>query len=102
MYCGKYGQNITDRRICRVVNQMVHAGLVPAEMWKPGDKDEYVTVYAFLKSGTLRLALGAWKESVPSAALAELGSSQSLWCWVAGRRSEERSVGRGGGSTCNI
>src|SRR3546814_9499054 len=26
MYCGKYGQNITDRRICRVVNQMVHAG----------------------------------------------------------------------------
>src|SRR3546814_10489224 len=54
MYCGKYGQNITDRRICRVVNQMVHAGLVPAEMWKPGDKDEYVTVYAFLKSGTLR------------------------------------------------
>src|SRR3546814_16926307 len=76
MYCGKYGQNTTDRRICRVVNQMVHAGLVPAEMWKPGDKDEYVTVYAFLKSGTLRLALGAWKGSVPSAALAGLASNQ--------------------------
>src|SRR3546814_10376923 len=29
LYCGKYGKNITDRRICRVVNQMVHAGLVP-------------------------------------------------------------------------
>src|SRR3546814_9929342 len=69
---------------------MVHAGLVPAEMWKPGDKDEYVTVYAFLKSGTLRLALGAWKGSVPSAALAELGSSQSFWCWVA-----ERVVAKG-------
>src|SRR3546814_6353079 len=69
---------------------MVHAGLVPAEMWKPGDKDEYVTVYAFLKSGTLRLALGAWKGSVPSAAHAELGSSQSFWCWVA-----ERVVAKG-------
>src|SRR3546814_15252098 len=82
MYCGKYGQNITDRRICRVVNPMVHAGLVPAAMWTPGDKAEYVPVYAFLKSGTLRLALGAWTGCVPSAALAELGSSQRFCSWV--------------------
>src|SRR3546814_3780470 len=36
MYCGKYGQKITDRRICRVVNQIVYEGLLPDEMCKQG------------------------------------------------------------------
>lgn len=77
-----YPENISVQRTRHVVNQMAHAGLAPKEMWEPGDKEEFVTVYGAFNTENRVRALGRWKGSVESIELARLGKCRLFWEWV--------------------
>jgi len=83
MYRRDYDINVTERRIQKVVNMMVHSGMAPASLWRPGVADEHVTVYADRQSSNKPIALGRWKGGVDSACLGDLGSKPAFWSWVA-------------------
>lgn len=90
MYQSHYAERITDQRIRRTINKMVHAGLAPPDMWMPGDTEDYVTVYAQVADSPRILPLGRWRGQVDSADLSQLGKQESFWRWVA-----EQVVSRG-------
>lgn len=83
MYRRDYDSNLTERRIQKVLNMMVHAGHAPASLWRPGLPDEYVTVFANSQNTGKPIALGRWKGSVDSLQLSELGKRPEFWAWVA-------------------
>lgn len=85
MYRRDYEDNLSANRIRLVVNQMVHAGHIPLDMWIPGSKQECVTVHAHLAHNAGVVALGRWTGQVQSADLRELGKISSFWGWVAGK-----------------
>lgn len=90
MYRREYGSNLTEQRLRHVMNQMVHAGFAPPDIWSPGDKEENVTVYVTMSNSTTQVALGRWRGEVTTVDLSALGKSTSFWTWVA-----EESVTRG-------
>ncbi|TIC80305.1 hypothetical protein [Crenobacter intestini] len=83
MYIRDYARNVTERRIQKVINMMVHAGMAPAAAWRPGVMDEYVTVFALRKSTSYLLSLGRWRGAVTSVDLGKLGELPEFWEWVA-------------------
>lgn len=85
MYRTNYDKNITEKRVQKVVNMMVHAGFAPSSLWKPNAVDEYVTVYADLLGIRNPIALGRWRGEVSSACLRNLGEKPEFWAWVAGQ-----------------
>jgi hypothetical protein len=85
MYRRDYEHNLTEGRIRKVVNTMVHAGLAPAHLWRPGVQGESVLVFAELKDARMPVPLGAWKDPVDSPDLARLGTQRDFWSWVADR-----------------
>ncbi len=85
MYRNHYAENVTEHRIRKVINRMVHAGMAPPEMWLPGDREEYVIVYARITGMTQTLSLGAWKGKVDCYDLSKLGTIECFWIWVAER-----------------
>ena len=89
MYRRDYAVNLTPNRVRHVVNQMVHAGHIPAAMWQPGDNQECVTVHAHLASVSNVVTLGKWTGHVASPDLSQLGSLE-FWAWVAQRLKEKR------------
>jgi len=88
MYRREYEANLTENRLRHVLNQMVHAGLAPKDQWRPGDKKEYVTVFARLTHSTQLIALGRWRGPVESVDLSILGTHEAFWSWVAQELSE--------------
>jgi hypothetical protein len=90
MYRRDYDANLTDQRLRHVVNQMVHAELAPGSRWTSGDRQEYVTIYAYLGGATQPVALGRWNGAVTSPDLSQLGCSMQFWTWVAGRLKERQ------------
>lgn len=82
MYRERYGENLTDKRLLHVINQMVHAGYAPPSLWVKGDADEYVTVHATLSTSPTTVPLGRWRGLVTSADLSELGRRAEFWEWV--------------------
>lgn len=89
MYQRDYESNLTEKRLRHVVNQMVHSGHAPTCLWKQGDADEIVSVYATLATSTKTVALGRWRGLLASADLSKLGRQPEFWAWVA-RTLEER------------
>jgi hypothetical protein len=83
MYRRDYGSSVTERRVQKVINMMVHSGMAPASLWKPDVPKEYVTVYADLCSTNNIIALGRWKGAVDSVYLEDLGTKIEFWSWVA-------------------
>jgi hypothetical protein len=83
MYRREYGSNLTEQRLRHVMNQMVHAGLAPPDLWSPGDKEENVTVFVTMSNSKTRVALGRWRGEVTTVDLSALGKSASFWTWVA-------------------
>ena len=83
MYCRDYKSNVTDRRVKKVINMMVHSNLVPASLWQPGASNEHVTVYATIYDSGNIVALGQWKGAVESVHLPDLGKKPEFWSWVA-------------------
>lgn len=90
MYQRDYKDNLSASRMRHVINQMVHAGQIPAAMWQPGDKQEYVTIHAHLAGTSNAVALGRWTGPVSSPELNQLGKSQEFWAWVAQRLNEKQ------------
>ncbi len=90
MYRREYGSNLTEKRLRHVMNQMVHAGFAPPDIWSPGDKEENVTVYVTMANSTTQVALGRWRGEVTNVDLSALGKSTSFWTWVA-----EETLSRG-------
>lgn len=82
MYCRDYGDNVTEKRIQKVINMMIHSGMAPAALWRPDVPDEYVTVHADFWSKSKSVALGRWKGPIGSVHLAELGKQPEFWSWV--------------------
>lgn len=89
MYKRDYADNLSEDRVRHVINQMVHAEHIPAAMWQPGDRREYVTVHAHITETSRPVALGRWTGNVSSPDLSQLGRSMEFWTWVA-RRLEGR------------
>ncbi|MBW8470837.1 MAG: hypothetical protein K0M67_21410 [Thiobacillus sp.] len=87
MYRRDYEGNLSENRIRLVINQMVHAGNIPISMWRPGDKQECVTVHAHLAGISSVVSLGRWTRDLLSADLRDLGKSAEFWTWVAHRLS---------------
>lgn len=83
MYRREYASNLTEQRLRHVMNQMVHAGYAPPDIWSPGDKEENVTVYATMSNSITRVALGRWRGEVTTVDLSALGRSALFWTWVA-------------------
>lgn len=83
MYMRDYAQNVTERRIQKVINMMVHAGMAPTTAWRPGVMDEYVTVFALRLSTSYLMSLGRWRGAVTSVDLGKLGELPEFWEWVA-------------------
>jgi len=95
MYRNHNERKLTESRVQKVLNQMVHAGLAPGNLWKPGFADDQVFVSAHLEDDPTPVILGAWKGGVDSLDLAQLGSRTDFWQWVAQRASEKGAdVGR--------
>ncbi len=90
MYKRDYANNLSENRMRHVINQMVHAGHVPAEMWQPGKNQEYVTVHAHLAGALIAVALGRWTGHVSSPDLSQLGKSLEFWTWVSQRLEEKQ------------
>ena len=90
MYKRDYAENLSPNRVRHVVNQMVHAGHIPAAMWQPGDNQEYVTVHAHLASISKAIALGRWTGIVAFPDLSHLGKSLEFWTWVAQKLEEKK------------
>jgi len=88
MYRNEYKANLTENRLRHVLNQMVHAGLAPSSQWRPGDKEEYVTVYARLTKSSRQVALGRWRSPVECVDLSILGAHEAFWSWVTQELSE--------------
>jgi hypothetical protein len=83
MYRREYGSNLTEQRLRHVINQMVHTGFAPPDMWSPGDKEENVTVYVTMSNSTTQVALGRWRGEITTVDLSALGQSALFWTWVA-------------------
>ena len=83
MYRRDYGSNVTERRVQKVINMMVHSGMAPASLWRPDVPDEHVTIFADLLSASTPIALGRWKGTIDSVCLKELGANPEFWSWVA-------------------
>lgn len=92
MYRNHYEQNLTDSRIQKVINKMVHAGLAPKRLWKPGYADDQVLVFAQLDDDPKPLSLGAWRGEVRSADVTLLGGDRRFWTWVAERVAEKGNM----------
>jgi hypothetical protein len=90
MYKRDYADNLSENRVRHVINQMVHAGHIPAAMWQPGDNQEYVTVHAHLAGDSITVALGRWTGQVSSSDLSQLGKSLDFWTWVAQRLAQKQ------------
>lgn len=90
MYKRDYADNLSESRIIYVVNQMVHAGHVPAEMWNPGCKKCHVTVHAHLSVTPGMISLGRWPRQVNSVNLSRLGIELEFWAWIAQRLVEKQ------------
>jgi hypothetical protein len=90
MYKRDYEENLSENRVRHVINQMVHAGHIPAAMWQPGGNQEYVTVHAHLAGASIAVALGRWTGHVTSPDLSQLGQSLEFWTWVAQRLEEKQ------------
>jgi len=88
MYREEYEANLTESRLQHVLNQMVHAGLAPRDQWMPGDKEEYVTVFARLANSSQQVALGRWRGPVECVDLSILGAQDAFWSWVTQEISE--------------
>lgn len=85
MYRRDYEQNLTERRMQKVLNMMVHAGLAPASLWKPGVPDERIMVVAEVESTAAPVQIGFWRGPVESAYLRRLGEKREFWAWVTGQ-----------------
>jgi len=85
MYCRDYNSNITDGRIIKVINMMVHSNLAPASLWRPGAPDECVTVYATIQDSLKPVALGRWRGVVESVNLHDLGKIPEFWSWIVNK-----------------
>jgi hypothetical protein len=95
MYRERYAENLTDKHLRHVINQMVHAGYAPPSLWVTGDTQEFVTVHATLATSPTTVALGRWRGLVTSADLSELGRQPEFWEWVVSelaRRGHEVSA----------
>lgn len=90
MYKRDYAVNLSENRIRHVINQMVHAGHIPRDMWKPGDTHESVTVHAYLTDVSTVVSLGGWTGQVMSPDLEQLGKDIAFWTWVAQRLEEKK------------
>jgi hypothetical protein len=90
MYERDYADNLSESRVRHVVNQMVHAGHIPASMWQPGDAREDVTVHAHLADIPLAIALGRWTGNVDAPDLSQLGKNIGFWLWIAQRLEEKQ------------
>lgn len=88
MYRREYEANLTERRLRHVVNQMVHAGYAPADMWDPGDLDESVTVWARLTVSEQLVSLGRYRGEIVSVDLSLLGQQSEFWAWLVGELRE--------------
>ena len=82
MYQREYEANLTERRLRHVVNQMVHAGYAPVEMWEPVDPNQFVTIYARLTSSEHLVALGRYRGEIASVDLSTLGKESEFWAWL--------------------
>jgi len=58
IYRREYSNNLTEQRLRRVINQMVHSGLAPNDRWEPGDRLEAVTAHAVFRNSPKPVALG--------------------------------------------
>ncbi|MBM4181389.1 MAG: hypothetical protein FJ209_07560 [Betaproteobacteria bacterium] len=95
MYRERYAENLTDKHLRHVINQMVHAGYAPPSLWATGDTQEFVTVHATLATSSTTVPLGRWRGLVTSADLSELGRRAEFWEWVVSelaRRGHEVSA----------
>lgn len=89
MYRRDYAENLTEKRIRYVINQMVQAGHAPVELWQPGDCPSCVTVHAHVAEAPKPISLGRWPGTVTSANLGLLGERLEFWTWVAQRLAEK-------------
>ena len=90
MYKRDYADNLSENRVRHVINQMVHAGHIPASMWQPGDNQAHVTVHAHLAGDSIAVALGRWTGQASSSDLSQLGKSLEFWTWVAQRLAQKQ------------
>lgn len=90
MYKRDYADNLSENRVRHVINQMVHTGHIPSELWQPGDKHERVTVYAHLTEIPIAVGLGRWTGEIRTPNLSELGKYTEFWIWVVQRFTERQ------------
>lgn len=89
-YKKEYAENLSESRAQGVINQMVYAGHAPSFMWKPGSKDESVTVHAHIIDMPQPTSLGRWKGDISSPDLWRLGEDANFWDWVLQRLGEKQ------------
>ncbi len=82
MYRRNYEKNLTERWMQKVINMMVHAGLAPASLWKPGVTDERIMVMAEIEGITAPVTIGSRRGPVESAYLRPVGEKREFWVWV--------------------
>ncbi len=87
MYRRNFEKNLTERWMQKVINRMVHAGLAPAPLWKPGVTDERMMVEGI----TAPVTIGSRRVPVESADLRPAGEKREFWVWVT-----EQLKARGG------
>lgn len=111
MYKRDFADNLSEKRVRHVTNQMVHAGHIPDSFWVAGDPQEQVTVHVHLVDQQHAIALGRWPEPVHSPDLTHLGKSPAFWTWVAhGIRARHHDVEKvvrvearfAGGQNCEV
>lgn len=83
MYTNTYQDNLTEKRLKKLLNKMVIAGHLPNSRWSDNVDKFNAIVYAFHYDSAKRIPLGAFRSDTFLSDLSDLGENPEFWKWVA-------------------